>query len=268
MKRFLPFTKIEKTGAKGLFVLFLMFFSVSLLSQEVIINKTAVENPNLCNQFDVTLTVTGNPPPQPQEVVLVIDRSGSMGNDIPNDPNEPIDYAKDAAIDFVNNLFLPANNPTGLNRVAIASYSTTASLNIGLTSSAGKQSVINAINAIVASGWTNIQGGLVVADNELTNHGTFNCLTQRSIILLTDGVANRDNNGNQCSDNQANTICQQNAITAGVNAQTTTINGTVYNQNVFSIGLFGAISGNQQTIATNTTNMDIRNHIICIYCFL
>ncbi|MAL60643.1 MAG: hypothetical protein CMC14_11400, partial [Flavobacteriaceae bacterium] len=254
MKRFLPFTKIEKTGAKGLFVLFLMFFSVSLLSQEVIINKTAVENPNLCNQFDVTLTVTGNPPPQPQEVVLVIDRSGSMGNDIPNDPNEPIDYAKDAAIDFVNNLFLPANNPTGLNRVAIASYSTTASLNIGLTSSAGKQSVINAINAIVASGWTNIQGGLVVADNELTNHGTFNCLTQRSIILLTDGVANRDNNGNQCSDNQANTICQQNAITAGVNAQTTTINGTVYNQNVFSIGLFGAISGNQQTIATNTIN--------------
>lgn len=58
-----------------------------------------------CNQYEVELTVTGVPDAIPQEVVLLIDRSGSMALDIPGDDLEPMDYAKDAAIYFIENLF-------------------------------------------------------------------------------------------------------------------------------------------------------------------
>ena len=75
---------------------------------------------------------------------------------------------------------------------------------------------------------------------------------------MTDGVANRDNSGNSCSNSGSNTICQQNAIQAGTNAQTTTVGGEVFNQSIFSVGLFGAISGTQETVATNTID-DIQN---------
>ncbi|MEZ4778799.1 MAG: Ig-like domain-containing protein [Flavobacteriaceae bacterium] len=255
MKQFLQPRSIFNKKVIGflLFSFFVLFASKTFAQNDITYTKSVVQNDTNCNQFDITLELIGNPPPQPVEVVLIIDRSGSM-DDGPSP--DPIDYAKDAAIEFVQNLFSPANNPTGLNRVSVVSYADSASTNIGLTNSSGQQAVINAINAITVGGNTNIQSGLILADNQLTNNGTFDCKTSRNIILLTDGVANRDNNGNVCSNNPSGgtSACIQNAITAGVNAQTTTVAGQVYNQNIFSIGLFGAISGSQQTTATNTIN--------------
>ena len=254
MKRFLQFRNIvSKNNYKVAFILFFLFSTSSLFSQdEITVNRTVVENPNICNQYDVELEIIGNPNPRPAEVVLVIDRSGSMGYDIPNDPNEPIDYAIAAAKDFVENLF--DNDPTGQNKVAIVSYSSSARIDIGLTGIAGKQDVLDEIDDLFASGNTNIQDGLVKADNVLTSQGNFDCNTSRSIVLLTDGIANRDNSGNSCSNSGNNTICQQNAIQAGINAQTTTVQGEVYNQNIFSVGLFGALSNSEETAATNTIN--------------
>ncbi|MAP80321.1 MAG: hypothetical protein CL526_04440, partial [Aequorivita sp.] len=251
MKKQLHFKNILATNFTKITFLIVVLSSFSLFGQQpsLDIDKTREANVTTCNVFDIDIDVEGIATKRPQEVVLVIDRSGSM-DDGPRP--EPIDYAKDAAIDFVNELFKPENNPSGLNKVSIVSYASSATIDQQLTTN--KTLAIAKINALVTAGATNIQDALVKARAELNSRGTFNCETSRSIILLTDGVTNRDNSGNSCSNTQHNTICQQNAIAAGQAAWSITKSGTDYTQNVFTIGLTGAISGTEQTIALNTLN--------------
>ena len=232
--------------------LLLLFSFTSVFSQEVVINKSVVQSTTVCNQYDVTLEIIGDPiVPKPQEVILVIDKSGSMGR---GEAPTAIDFAKDAAIDFVQQMFTPEHNPTGLNRVSVISYSTTSYLNIALTNSSGEQAILDAINNITTGGNTNIAGALNLADQQFANNATFDCGTTRSIVLLTDGVANIDANGTLCNDEtDPNSSCVQDAIQAGVDAQTTTIDGEVFEQRIFSIGLFNLVAGTVfEPIAENT----------------
>jgi|GEM_PF-4762282 len=194
----------------------------------VTVNKTAQEAPG-CREYTVTLTVTGNPPPKPVDVILVIDRSGSMGQSIPGDPNTPIYYAKQAALSFAQQILADPNN-----RVAIASYSDQATLNQSLTNNL--TAVQNAINGLSASGYTNIQQGFYIARTHMESNGRNPSTTARAIVLLSDGVANRSGNPPiSCSTwPTTHTTCTINAYTEGQTAQSQAV--------VFAVGLMGAIT--------------------------
>ncbi len=225
MKKQLQFRKILVEKLSKITFVFFLLSSFSFFGQQasLTVTKDIEQNPTICNNFDVTINVDGVASVRPQEIVLVIDRSGSMGDDT-NVPT-PIEYAQDAAVAFVENLFEPANNPTGLNRIALVTYSVSASIDKHLTYASGKQDIINAINNIATGGTTNIEDAMVKARQEFNSKGTFNCATARNIILLTDGVANENNLGQSCSETVYNTSCQTRAISAGQNAWVINKNG-------------------------------------------
>ncbi|MCL9804241.1 VWA domain-containing protein, partial [Flavobacterium amniphilum] len=249
MKKYLLFLNIHLQNRIKSYLLFaLILLPCLVMGQTITPTKTVIKNPNSCSIIDVELKIQGaNPVSRPLEVVLVIDVSGSMGNTISGDTNTPMDYAKDAATDFVNTFFLPANNPTNLNRLAIVTYATTGTLRQGLTLSSGKAGLLTIIDGLNANGNTNIQDGIVKADNELIANGTYNCTTARSIVLLTDGVANRTGTGGSSCTSGTGGTCIQSAITAATNAKTHTVSSVVYNTQIFSVGLFGGISGTDQS---------------------
>ncbi|WP_291150076.1 gliding motility-associated C-terminal domain-containing protein [Flavobacterium sp. UBA7680] len=251
MKKTLHSFKFTKKINKAFYLLLFLLFSTIGFAQTITPTKIVTVAPGVCGALDVELKIQGsNPVARPLEVVLVIDVSGSMGDG--NNP-KPLSRAQDAAIDFINKMFLPANNTTNKNRVAIVTYSTTASIRRNLTLASGQADLISVINGLSANGSTNIQDGLVKAKTVLDG-ATYDCATARSIVLLTDGVANATGtNGASCSDGQQGT-CIQSAITAATAAKTVTVSGTSYNNQIFSVGLFGAISGTEQTNAQYTLN--------------
>ncbi|MFC0079154.1 VWA domain-containing protein, partial [Flavobacterium procerum] len=238
-------------------ILFLLISSISL-AQTITTNKTVTANASNCGVVDVKVDITGaNPITRNSDVVLAIDISGSMGNTISGDFKTSMDYAKDAALAFLNQA---KANPQ--NRIAIVAYSTTASLKIGLTylDAAGVTQITNQINALQATNSTNIYAGIVRSETELETNGRFDCSTARAIILLTDGVANvTGTNGNTSCNVSKTSQCVTDAINAATNAKTTTKSSIVYNNQVFSVGLFGGISGN---INTNNSNQNIAKYTL------
>ncbi|MGV6845330.1 MAG: vWA domain-containing protein, partial [Lutibacter sp.] len=238
------------------FLFFLFFLTPNVRSQQVVddyvtINKTITNNTTGCNLFDVELSITGNAPNRPIEVVLVIDTSGSMDNAIPNDTKTSMDYAQEAANDFIDNIFNATNNPTGNNKVAIVDYDTNATLSTGLISD--KTTLHNIVNNLSAGGYTNISQGIDLAKDELNNNGTHDCKTIRSIIVLTDGVANRHTDGSgthECTTwPTSHTDCTNAAITSGQNSWVYTTGGVDYDTNVYTIGMFGGIDRGSDTSA-------------------
>ncbi|WP_152561051.1 VWA domain-containing protein, partial [Flavobacterium sp. ASV13] len=247
MKKTLHFIHLIKKARITFCMLFFLLSSAIGFAQTITPTKTVTVAPGVCGALDVELKIQGsNPVVRPLEVVLVIDVSGSMGDG--NNP-KPLAYAQDAAIDFINKMFDPVNDPLGKNRVAIVTYSTTATIRQGLTLASGKNGLITIINGLTANGNTNIQDGLVKAKTVLDG-ATYDCATARSVVLLTDGVPNvTGTSGNGCSGS-----CLPAITTAANNIKTVTVSSTTYNNQIFSVGLFGAISGSDQTNAENVLN--------------
>jgi len=228
-------------------VLFLL--SSSGFAQSLTTLKTVSASPTDCGIVNVKVAITGaNPINRNSDVILAIDISGSMAFTIPGDFKTSMDYAKAAALAFLNTA---KANPQ--NRIAIVAYSTTATLKIGLTylDDAGVTAITNQINSLQGSNSTNISAGIATAEKELETNGRFDCSSARAIILLTDGVTNvsGNNGGTNCSISKTSQ-CVTNSINAAngsTGAKNTTKNGIVYNNQIFSVGLLGGLKGKMNT---------------------
>ncbi|ALU74756.1 hypothetical protein AUW17_05490 [Tenacibaculum dicentrarchi] len=238
-----------KSVLKSVFFAFLLVSGQLIMAQEqIVINKQIVSSPINCKQFDVTLTVIGNPPVAAKEVVLLIDVSGSMGNYVDDGTGtgnqEPvIKFVKEAAKDFVSKLLSSANNPTGKNKIAIVSYSYDAVILADLTTD--KTALNNAIDQLSPDAGTNMEGGLLKAGEVFTNSSP-GCLRTRSIVFFTDGLPNWHNGSplpvsGECKTTEINSMCQQRAFSAATAIGNINVNGTSYNQSIFTVGFTGQL---------------------------
>lgn len=134
-----------------------------------------------------------DPPPKPLDVVLVMDRSGSM--DGPTSAGSTItklDDAKESA-----ELFVELVRAGGGDRIGLVSFSTSAGppqSTLGAVTAAkkielrGTPSTPGVIDDLVADGLTSIGDGLSAALTQLGSGGGTN---DPVILLMTDGLQNR-----------------------------------------------------------------------------
>ncbi|WP_417203211.1 VWA domain-containing protein [Acetoanaerobium sticklandii] len=211
------------------------------------IDKTATTLDLEERMYQVDFEITGTPPEKPVDVILVIDTSGSMGTRIPGDSKAPLYYAKLAAINFANSII--DENPD--SRVGVIEfsggyygYASDASTVINLTNN--KANLASSINGLTTHNMTNIQAGFRLAYNKISAISSTRD-SVKSVVFLTDGVANVSI-GNWSSSNPV--VHNTHTIAAYTEGQSlySYING-----NLFTIGLFGAISNSSvKSIARDT----------------
>lgn len=147
----------------------------------VLINKQAEKVEGQDNTFKITLEIQAKEKevPETADIVLVIDRSGSMGS------GGRMTNAKSAAVDFVNKL-LPDSDPGNTTtRIALVSFAGDVTTNKSFTGYSGKAGLISAINGLNANEGTHIQAGIRRAISVLSGSSA----TNKAIVFLGDGGA-------------------------------------------------------------------------------
>jgi uncharacterized repeat protein (TIGR01451 family) len=229
------FTKTEVPQEKSL----MMARTSNQYEDTVEVDKKATRIKPGCRLYEVVLDITGTPPPKPVDVVLVIDRSGSM-------EGTPLADAKTAAKSFADNV-LGNNNPNN-NRIAVVSYAYTAGTNLSWSSNLN--SVKAAINGLNSSGTTNIHDGFRKAETQIDNA---RAIANKAIVLLSDGVANRYMDyhwfwgwevHSSSTNPTSHTTATQKAYQTGQALQS--------KANIFTIGLLNELSGATKTVAEET----------------
>ncbi len=130
------------------------------------------DNPN---QWLVTLNLTGIDLPTNSDIVLVIDRSGSMNS------SGRIAAAKEAATQFVETLLDDPNDTS--TRIAVVSFANNVTVDCVFQDVSGKQALLNAINGLTTSNGTFTQAGIKQA-KALLDAST---AEHKNIVLLSDG---------------------------------------------------------------------------------
>lgn len=124
-------------------------------------------------EWEVELTIEGKNVKTSSDIVLVLDRSGSMSE------GRRLLKAKQAANEFVDNLLLEGSS----TRIGLVTFSEGARKNQDFSGYSNKQQLKNAINSVWASGGTNIQAGLHQAQTMLAGSNA----DQKIIVVLSDG---------------------------------------------------------------------------------
>lgn len=140
---------------------------------QVVLSKTATPVDGMVNTWDVSVRVEGKDTTKTSDIVLVIDRSGSMGD------NKRMVRAKEAAKKFVSTL-LPDGND-GNTRIAIVSFADKVRTNQALTNDTNDLN--EAINGLNAGGGTFTQAGIKQAELILANSNA----DVKNIVILSDG---------------------------------------------------------------------------------
>lgn len=156
--------------------------SVAAVNDYVSVTKTVTPTTITTEQTaEVTLNVTGTPPVNvivPNDVVLIIDKSGSM-LPINNNGEDKMTNAKNAAIGFIDLMDLTKH------RVAVVDFSSSNTIGT-LPFTTDKNVAKNYIGAIQANGATATGDAVQEAMNLLVDHRPE---AQPVIIIMTDGDA-------------------------------------------------------------------------------
>lgn len=124
-----------------------------------------------CNEDEDETETTQKRDNVSRDIVLVLDRSGSMYGD-------PMDQTKQAAVKFVDTVFEQDA------RVSVVSYDSYAAVECNLTDN--QQELTSCIENLYTDGSTNMYGGLEQADNILTSSQA----DRKIIVLMSDGLPN------------------------------------------------------------------------------
>lgn len=137
----------------------------------------------------VTIAATATAQCGNRDIILVFDRSGSMDDDTKDIKKpQPITTAKEAAYYLIDQI---AASTFTVDRMGLVSYSDNASLDHSLDR--GFSQMKSDIKAYIADGNTNIGEGINKAMNHLNGSSPSN--TKKTIILFSDGMANKPGSG-------------------------------------------------------------------------
>jgi Ca-activated chloride channel family protein len=120
-----------------------------------------------------------------RDICLVLDRSGSMDTRDAGNGQTRWEALRQAVTEFRRGV----DSTQQSELVGLASYSTTAGLDVSLT---GDYSQLDrAIGAMAPDGWTNISGGIDNGIRVLTDNSKTRPFAYKTMVVLTDGIWNR-----------------------------------------------------------------------------